>query len=209
MSGIDQLQYDGDREANTRISTVVQVISAVIGDVQAISVIPVRAPISRIRVHEQERIAAVCESRIPHVERGDTVQAERVLAPKKEVIAGLRNEGTAVTSTLRPSAMVAIPPLTTALLPGAMSLPCAVRSPSLLLLPRGRLLVCALRLLLFGRLGAVRLLLLRPLLLSLAALLRLLRGLDTFLLLRPLLLSLAAPLGLLSWLRVLLLLRAL
>ena len=101
--------------------------------------------------------------------------------------------------------MVAIPPLTAILLPGAVALPRALRSPSLLLLPRGRLLLCALRLLLLhGRLRTLRLLLLRPLLLSLLSALRGLLGRLSVLLRLPLLRLLGALRRLLGRLSVLL-----
>jgi hypothetical protein len=48
-----------------------------------------------------------------------------VLAPEIETEAGLRNIITAIASTLPPSAMLASPILSTALLPGTLPLPAA------------------------------------------------------------------------------------
>lgn len=66
--------------------------------------------------------------------------------PEGAIKAGLRNEEAAITSTLRPGAMVATPLLTTALLPSGVRLPRTVHRPSPLLLPRGRLHLGPLRL---------------------------------------------------------------
>ena len=60
--------------------------------------------------------------------------------PKERREAVLRNVVAAVTSTLHPSAMVAVPMLRSILLPCAMSLPGAMLCPASLLLPRDCLL---------------------------------------------------------------------
>ena len=113
------------------------------------------------------------------------------MTPETEAEGGLRNIVAAIASTLRPSAMIAFPPLSATLLPCTVPLPGALLLPSPLLLPRGCLLPRTLRLLLLpDLLGGLCLLLLRPLLLSLLLdpLLLLLRLLS--LLLDPLLLRL-------------------
>src|ERR1019366_1210981 len=175
-------------------------------------------------IHEQERRAAVREARIPHVDRGAAVHPEPVLTPEIEAEAGLRNIVTAIASTLRPSAMIAFPALSTILLPRTVPLPAALFQPSPLMLPRDCLLLRTLRLLLLpGLLGTLCRLLLRlllprllgPLLLRLSSglcvlllrLLLLLLSALRLLLLRPLLLRLWGPLllRLLRGLRVLLL----
>ena len=139
---------------------------------------------------------------------------EPVLTPEIETKSVLRNVVTAIAATLAPSAMLAFPPMSTALLPCAIPLPAALPRPSPLPLPRDCLLLRTLRLLwLPGLLGTLFLLLLRPLLLGLLDPLLLLRPLllgllDLLLLLRPLLLGLLDPLLLLRLsLRALLLCR--
>ena len=104
-------------------------------------------------------------------------------APETEIEAGLGNVVTAVAATLRPGAVVAIPVPVAALLPATVPLPCALRGPSPLFLPRNCLhlrtlgllllpsLLWTLRLLLPGLLWALRLLL-RGLLRTLRLLLR-------------------------------------
>jgi len=134
------------------------------------------------------------------------VHPKPVSIPETEVESGLGNIETAIASALRPSAMVVIPVLRTALLPSTVFLPSALLYPAPLLLPSGRLLPRTLRLLLPGLLGSLfplwlrlpGLLLPRPLLhLRLLAPLLLLR-LPGLLLLWPLLhLRLLAPLLLL------------
>ena len=132
-----------------------------------------------------------------------------------EIEAGLRNVVTAIASTLRPGAVVALPVLSAILLPCTMTLPAAaLLYPSAPLLPRDCLLLRTLRLLLTGLFGTLFLLLrLRPLLLSLLDPLRLLLlpGLlgTLYLLLRPGCLSLLGLLLLVNGLRLLLLPRLL
>jgi len=67
---VRQLQFDSDRQSDTRIRAVVKVVSVVIGDVKVIGIEPVSCPGFRVGIHEQERIAAVLETRIPHVNAG-------------------------------------------------------------------------------------------------------------------------------------------
>ena len=111
---------------------------------------------------------------------------------------------TAIASPLSPVAMVAGPTLTAVLLPRAVPLPCALRRPALLLLPRGRLLLAALRLLLLHCRLRTACLLNRLLLLSLRG--SLLRSRRLRMLLRLLLLRrFGFPLCLLSGLCALLL----
>ena len=56
--------------------------------------------------------------------------------PEMEIVGVLRNVVTAIASTLRPGAMIAVPILIAILLPGTMRLPAAALfQPSLLLLP--------------------------------------------------------------------------
>jgi len=186
---------------------VVKVVPIVITDVDVIGGIPICRPVFRPRIHQHERKAAVRETRIPHVHRR-AGHPEIVLTSEIETEAVLRNEVTAIASTLRPSAMIAVPVLSTILLECAMRLPGAMLLPSPLLLPCNCLLLRTLQLLL-GLLGTLWLLLLLSglrvllLLLLLGSLLLLLSGLRVLLLLRllgPLLLLL------LSGLRTLLLL---
>ena len=115
-----------------------------------------------------------------------------MLTPEIGTVAVLRNVITAIASTLRPGAMLAVPLLSTTLLPCAMRLPAALLLPAPLLLPRDCLLPRALLLLS----------LLDPLLL-----LRLLSGLSMPLLLLVLLLLSVHLLLLWPSLRVLLLCR--
>jgi len=132
-----------------------------------------------------------------------------VLTPEIEAEAVRGNVVTAIASTLRPSAMIAVPVLRPILLKRTVPLPGAMLCPSPLLLPRHRLLLCALRLLLLpGLLGTLCLRLLRPLPLRLGRLrvLLWLRLLGALLLLWLLLTRLLGPLLLrLGRLRVLLL----
>jgi len=72
---------------------------------------------------------------------------------------GFRNVVTAIASTLRPGAMIAIPVLST------IRLPCTMPLPAAMLLPRDCLLPRTLRLLLLALLGTLGLRLLRALLL--------------------------------------------
>ena len=118
-----------------------------------------------------------------------------MLVAERETEAVLRDVVAAISSALRPGAMVALPVLSAILLQCGMPLPAAILCPSPLLLPGDRLPL--------GALG------LRPLLLSLLGLLplRLLRGLRVLFRLRlcPLRLGLLGllPLRLLRGLRVL------
>jgi len=114
-----------------------------------------------------------------------------VLPAEVQIEAVLRDVVAAVTSTLRPGAMVGAPVSRTALLKGVVSLPAALLQPSPLLLPGLRLLPAALRLL---RLRKDRTLLSLRLLLWLSALLLLF--LLRTLLLRCLLRALGRRLGL-------------
>ena len=93
---------------------------------------------------------------------------EPVPNPEIETEAVFGNVVSAIASALCPGAMIGVPPLRTALLPGTMPLPGALLLPSPLLLPRDRLLPRTLRLLLLlGLLGTLCLLPLRLLALSL------------------------------------------
>jgi len=209
-----QLQFDGNRQSDARISAVVKVVPVVISDVQVIAIEPVLCPGFRPGIHQQERIAAVRKARISHVHRGKGVHPEPAVDSEIQVEAILRDIVTAVASTLSPGAMVALPLLRAILLPCTASLPGALLLPSPLLLPRDCLLLRALRLLLLGvlgllllrlLLGPLLLLLLGPLLLWLLLLLLLLGPLLLWLRLRPLLLWLLLG-ALLLWLLLLLLL---
>ena len=196
MAAAPQLQCHSDRESHVRIPAIVKVIPVVITNVKVIGVVPVCCPGLRVRIHEQKRKATVREAWIPHVDAGEAVHPEPVSDPEIEIELGFRNVVTAVASTLRPGAMIAIPVLRTILLPGTMALPAAALCPSPLMLPRDCLLPRALRLLLLSLLGV---LLLGLLLLSLLG--ALLLGLLLLSLLGALLLGLL----LLSLLGVLLL----
>jgi hypothetical protein len=138
------LQVDSNRKSDTWILAVVKVVPAVIIDVKIIGVVPVCCPIFRPGVHEQERKAAVRETRIPLVNNG-AGHPEPVLTSEIEAEAGLRNVVTAIASTLCPGAMIAVPVLSTILLKCAMPLPSALLLPSPLLLPRDCLLLRTLR----------------------------------------------------------------
>jgi len=188
---VRQLQCDSDCQANARMPAVVKVVPIVITDVDVIGGIPICRPVFRPRIHQHERKAAVRETRIPHVHRR-AGHPEIVLTSEIETEAVLRNEVTAIASTLRPSAMIAVPVLSTILLECAMRLPGAMLLPSPLLLPCNCLLLRTLQLLL-GLLGTLWLLLLLSglrvllLLLLLGSLLLLLSGLRVLLLLLRLL----------------------
>jgi hypothetical protein len=174
LNAIPQLQCDSDCKSDGRIPSVVEVVPVVvivISDVDVIGRVPIVCPVFRPGVHEQERIAAVPETRIPQVDRG-TGHSEPVLTPERETEAGLRDVVTAIAPALRPRAMVTVPVLGTILQDCPMPLPSALLLPSPLLLPRECLLGRALRLLCL--LDPRWLLLLRPLWLRLlGALLRL------------------------------------
>ena len=126
VAAVRQLQYDSDRKSDARIPAVVKVVPVVIIDVNVIVSVPIFVPVFRPGIHEQEREAAVREARIPHVHRGAAVHPEPVLTPEIEAEAVLRNVVTAIASTLRPGAMLAVPPSSTTLLPGPVSLPAAL-----------------------------------------------------------------------------------
>ena len=199
-----QLQRDSDRKPDARMPAVVKVVPVVITDVNVIGSVPVLRPGFRPGIQEHERKASVREARISHVHRGAAAHPKPVLVPEREAEGGLRNEVTAIASTLSPSAVVGFPVLRTTLLPCTVFLPAALLYPSPLLLPRGGLLPRTLRLpLLQSRLGTLRLLLLglwpRSLLgPPLLRLLLLLLSALSLLLLRPLRLRLLSPL--LPWL---------
>ena len=139
------------------------------------------------------------------------------MAPEGETEAGLRDVVTAVAATLLPGAMLAVPLLSTTLLPRTVPLKAALLCPSPLLLPRDCLLPSTLRwrllpgllgtLCLLHRLRTLLLRLLSPLLLRLSLRLLgplLLKRLGWLLLLRLLgLLLLLRLLGLLPLLRLL------
>jgi hypothetical protein len=189
---INQLQRNRDGEPDVWILPVVEVVSVVVIDIDVIGGVPVVCPVFRPGIHEQERISAVRETRIAHVDRRETPDAEPMVTAEIETEAGLRNVVAAIASTLRPAAMIARPASSTILLPGAMPLPGALLRPSALLLPRDGLLPVAERLLLNLMIPLLLLRLLDPLLVPL-------------LLLRPLDLLLLVPLLLLGPLDLLLL----
>jgi len=190
---VRQLQRDSDRECHAGIAAIVKVVPVVITNVQVIGVVPVLCPGLRVGIHQQKRKTAIREARIPHIDGGEAVHSEPVFHPEIEIELGLRNVVTAIATTLGPGAMIAIPVLSTILLPCTMPLPAALLLPSPLLLPRDCLLPRTLRLLLLLALLGTLCLLLRPLLLSLLGLLLLrllLMSLLSLLLLRLLLMSL-------------------
>ena len=98
--------------------------------------------------------------------------------------AGVGNAVAAISSPLRPSAMLSSPIVSAISAPRRVSLPGAISRPSALLLPCGGLLACVLRLL-PRLLGTLHLALLRVLLLNVP---------SPLLLLRPLLLNVLCPL---------------
>jgi hypothetical protein len=124
-TAVRQLQCDHDRKSDARIPAVVKVVTIVVIDVEVIGLVPVLCPVFRPGIQEQERRTAVRKARIPHVDRRLILHPERVVTPKIETEGVLRNVVTAITSTLRPGAMVASPVLRTILLPRAMPLPAA------------------------------------------------------------------------------------
>ena len=129
------LQGDGDRQRNTRVHTVIKIIPVVIVNVNVVGVIPIFRPVFGPRVNQQERKAAVLETRIPNVHRGAAADAEEVLAAEIETEGLLRNIVTAIASALRPRAMLVLPLPGSILLPGFVPLPTALPCPSPLLLP--------------------------------------------------------------------------
>src|ERR1019366_9127180 len=135
-AGVARLQRNGDGKPDVRIAAIVEVVSIVVVDVNVIGAIPVCRPVFRIRVDQQERVAAVPEARISHVHNGAGSHAEEVLAAETEIEGGLRNVVTAVASSLLPGAMVGRPVSGAILLPGVLRLPtAALLYPSPLLLP--------------------------------------------------------------------------
>src|ERR1039458_6077002 len=72
------LQRDGDGKPDVRIAAIVEVVSIVVVDVNVIGAIPVCRPVFRIRVDQQERVAAVPEARISHEHNGAGSHAEEV-----------------------------------------------------------------------------------------------------------------------------------
>ena len=100
------LQRNGDGKPDVGIAAIVEVVSIVVVDVDVIGAIPVFRPVFRIRIDQQERVAAVEEARISHVHNGASSHAEEVLAAETEIEAGLREVVTAVASALLPGAMV-------------------------------------------------------------------------------------------------------
>ena len=130
------LQRNGDGKPDVRIAAIVEVVSIVVVDVNVIGAIPVCRPVFRIRVDQQERVAAVPEARISHEHNGAGSHAEEVPAAETEIEGGLRNVVTAVASALLPGAMVGRPVSGAILLPGVLRLPtAALLYPSPLLLP--------------------------------------------------------------------------
>ena len=169
VNAVGQLHHDGDGKSDARIAAVVKVVPVVIIDVKIIGQEPVLCPVFWPGIQEHERRAAVREARIPHVDGRLNMHPKPVFTPEMETELGLRNVVTAITSTLRPGAMVAAPVLRTILLPCTMPLPGAALQPSPLLLPRDCLLPRTLRLLLLP--GLLDLLLRLRLLVSLLDLL--------------------------------------
>ena len=125
-----------------------KVVSILVVDVTLVGGIPVGSPVSRVRIHQHERIPAVRETRIPHIHDRKHADAEEVLAAEIEIVAVLRDVVAAVASALCPATMVGGPVPAPVLLPGSVSLPTALPCPSTLLLPRLRYCPGALRLLL-------------------------------------------------------------
>jgi hypothetical protein len=180
-----RLEYNRYRKPHARVALVVKVVSIVIDDIDVVGSVPVLRPILWPRIDDHKRLAAVREARVSHVDHGFAAHPEPVVAPEVEIEAGLRNVVTAIASTLRPGAMVALPVLSAISLPGVVPLPAAAVLPSCLRLPRSRLLLRALRLLLLaGLLDRFLLLLLLPSLLDRFLLPRLLPGLLGCLVLR-------------------------
>ena len=119
------LPRHGDGKADGRITAVVEVISIVVVDIDIVGVIPIFRPVFRIWIDQQEREAAVEETRISHIHYGAGSHAEEVLAAETEIEAILGDVVPAVTSALLPGAMVGRPPLGATLPPGIVRLPTA------------------------------------------------------------------------------------
>jgi hypothetical protein len=97
-------------------------------------VVPVLRPGFGVGIHEQERKAAVRETRIPQI-WGQAVHPKVVFTTKIKVEPVVGNIVPATSSALRPCAVIAIPPLSTILLPSAMPAPTTLLLSSALLLP--------------------------------------------------------------------------
>jgi hypothetical protein len=89
-----------------RIPAVIKVVSIVVVDVNVIGGIPAFGPVFRPRIKQQERIAAVLETRIPHIHHWARAQAKEVPAAKRDNETVLRDVVAAVASALLPCAMV-------------------------------------------------------------------------------------------------------
>jgi len=109
VSAAIQLHLNGDRETKSWLPAVVQVITIVIVDVHIVILVPVLPPLLRPRVNQEERKAAVVETRVPVVHDGARLYPERVLITEIHTEAILGDVIAAVASALHPSAMLAIP----------------------------------------------------------------------------------------------------
>jgi len=78
IARLPQLQYDGNRQGDTRMPAVIKVIPIAIVDVKVVGVIPVFCPVFGPRINQHERKATILEAWISHEYRGAAADAERV-----------------------------------------------------------------------------------------------------------------------------------
>ena len=98
-----------NRDAETRIPSVVKVISVVLVDNRdVVRFVPVRTPVFRPPVHDPKAKPAVLKSRVPVV-KVRLADTKIVLSSKRAIEASLRNVVAAVPAALRPGPVIGFP----------------------------------------------------------------------------------------------------
>src|SRR4029079_19407206 len=128
-SAVPRSGHDGDRERDAGIAAVVEEVDVVVADVDIVERVPHIRPGLGPRVDDQERRPAVREARIPLIDDGATVDAERMLRSEAALAACLRHVVAAVAAALTPGAMLGAPVARAVLLPALVALPPALSLP--------------------------------------------------------------------------------
>lgn len=110
---VEPLHRDLDRNSDTRIPAVEQVVAVVdVGDINVVGVVPITRPVFWPWVNQAEPIAAVLEAGISaHNQEGESVDAESMVRAKVPTETVLRNTVSVVATTLLPVAVVRVPVL--------------------------------------------------------------------------------------------------
>jgi hypothetical protein len=116
------LHRDADRDPNTWVASVVQVIAVVdIADIDLVIVVPVVAPVGRPRVNDTQPVAVVLEARIPaNHDEGQALNTETMVRAEITAKTVVRNAISVVATALLPCAMVRLPVPCPVLLPGSL-----------------------------------------------------------------------------------------